>query len=181
MKQQKHQSPAEQQERQPQTSPQRPGQGEANSAPAAEPGSDAKKSSDAKHGNRAAQRHQKESQVAQLSAANVEQSAANVEESPHMDRGDSAAGSGESLTEGRDAAGAGESLRRGAVDTQYGTRSGMKTEAAQRAPSASPGTSESSGTRADSEPPEAPNPGSSEESSGTDRDTMSGSRPGGRA
>jgi hypothetical protein len=172
MKQQKEQERKAQQKRE----PQRLGQGEANSAPAAQPGNETK------HLDRAVQRDQKKSELAQPSSADVEQSAANVEESPRMDRGDSAGGSGESRTEGRDTAAAGDAMRRGALDTQYGTRSGMKTEAARPAPSGPSGPSSSSGARGtDTEPPEAPNPGSSEESTGADRDTMSGPRPGGRS
>jgi hypothetical protein len=111
--------------------------------------------------NRAEQRHQKQSRVAQLSAANVE-------ESPHMDRGDSEGGSGQSLP-GGDNRRAADSHERGAVDTQYGTRSSTKTK--QPAPA-------TSGTAADDSASQSSNPGSSEESSGTERDTMSGPRPG---
>jgi hypothetical protein len=175
MKRQKEQEPKAQQERQ----PQRLGQGEANSAPAAPPGNDTKQ------GDRAVQHDRKKGQAARQSSANVQQSAANVEESPRMDRGDSAGGAGESHPAGRDAAGAGDSMRRGALDTQYGTRSGMKSEASQPARSGSSGSSDSSDSSGaggtDTEPPEAPNPGSSEESTGADRDTMSGPRPGGRS
>jgi hypothetical protein len=112
---------------------------------------------------RAAQRNQKQNRAVQLSAANVE-------ESPHMDRRDSAQGAGESLPEGAPGERAGESMRRGAVDTQYGTRSELKTDVARNASSGGSGSST----------PEAPNPGSSEQSSGAERDTMTGPRPGGR-
>jgi hypothetical protein len=111
--------------------------------------------------NRAEQRHQKESQVAQLSAANVE-------ESPHMDRGESEGGSGESLPAGQTQR-AGEQHKRGAVDAQYGTKSDAKSAADRTAPS----KSSAEGPRS-----QTPNPESSEESSGTERDTMSGPRPG---
>jgi hypothetical protein len=116
---------------------------------------------------RAEQRNQKQNRAVQLSAANVE-------ESPHMDRRDSAQGAGESLPEGGPDERAGESMRRGAVDTQYGTRSEQKTDAARNA------SSGGSGPSTDDRAAEAPNPGSSEESSGTERDTMTGPRPGGR-
>jgi hypothetical protein len=116
--------------------------------------------------NRVEQRNQKQNQAAQLSAANVE-------ESPHMDRRDSAAGSGQSLGEAPGVDESGASSERGAVDTQYGTRSASKTGQAGRASSGGSGSgSGQTGT------PHAPNPGSSEESSGTDRDTMTGPRPG---
>jgi hypothetical protein len=108
--------------------------------------------------NRAEQRHQKESQAAQLSAANVE-------ESPHMDRGDSEGGAGQSLPAGETQR-AGHQQKRGALDTQYGTKSGAKPAA------------EHASSGADDDVAEAPNPGSSEQSSGTERDTMSGPRPG---
>jgi len=119
--------------------------------------------------NRVAQRHHKESQAAQLSAANVEQS-------PHMDRGDSAAGTGESLGEAPPTEHPGEPPQRGAVDTQYGTESATKVPRPGRASSGGSGSSgQVNGAQA------APNPGSSEESSGSERDTMTGSRPGRRA
>lgn len=129
--------------------------------------------------NRVAQRHQKRSQAGQLSAANVE-------ESPHMDRGDSAGGAGQSRSEGQDSGQAAESLRRGALDTQYGTNSSMKSgQKAGQSGRVSSAGSGSSGGSAGSESsggseaePQAPNPGSSEESSGAERDTMTGSRPG---
>ncbi len=111
--------------------------------------------------NRAEQRNQKENQVAQLSAANVE-------ESPKMDPGDSAGGEGESLDAGQSKE-SNQPLRRGALDTQYGTKSATKTS--------SKDTGKASG-RADTERAQLPNPGSSEESSGSERDTMSGPRPG---
>jgi hypothetical protein len=112
--------------------------------------------------HRVAQRHQKQSQAGQLSSANAE-------ESPHMDRGDSAEGAGESLSHGRDDAA--KSLRRGALDTQYGTKSSMKSGGDAAAPA---DDTSKHGDRA----PQAPNPGSSEESSGAERDTMTSSRPG---
>jgi hypothetical protein len=119
------------------------------------------------------QRNRKQDQAAQLSPANIE-------ESPYMDRGDSAAGSGESLEEGRESAKVAEQLRRGAPDTQYGTYSTMKTgeRKSGQAGRVSSAGSGSSGSGEDGRP--APNPGSSEASSGTERDTMSGSRPGSR-
>lgn len=113
-------------------------------------------------GNRGEQRHQKESQASQMSSANVE-------ESPHMDRGDSRGGSGQSKG---GSAHASEAPKRGAVDTQYGTDSSMKSGHASGKPSAS---------KQDAEHADTPNPGSSEKSSGADRDTMSGSRPGNRS
>lgn len=120
-----------------------------------------------------AQRNQKENQGAPLSAANVE-------ESPHMDRGDSAGGSGQSLGDGRDPAKAADALRRGAVDTQYGTKSSMKTgrKSGQGGRVASAGSG-SPGAGEQTQP--APNPGSSAESSGAECDTMTGSRPGSRS
>lgn len=120
--------------------------------------------------HRVAQRHHKRSQVAQLSAANVE-------ESPRMDRGDSAGGAGESLNQGTDPDKANEATRRGAVDTQYGTKSAAKTgKKVGESGRASSGGSGSSATADDGE--KVPNPGSSEESSGAERDTMTGPRPG---
>jgi hypothetical protein len=120
--------------------------------------------------HRAAQRHDRQSQAAELSAANVE-------ESPHMDRGDSALGTGESLSHGRDSAAeaeqAAESLRRGALDTQYGTKSSMKTGQPAGSPSGATAETAKGGDRA----PPAPNPGSSEPASGAERDTMTGPRP----
>lgn len=114
--------------------------------------------------NRAARRHHRQSQAAQLGAANVE-------ESPHMDRGDSAEGTGESLGHGRDGRDAApKPPQRGAVDTQYGTRSVQKTGA--------PADAGAEASKGGDRPGAAPNPGSSEESSGADRDTMTGSRPG---
>lgn len=121
--------------------------------------------------NPVAQRNQKQSQAAQLSAANVE-------ESPHMDRGDSAGGSGESLGEGRESAKAGDALPRGAVDTQYGTKS---SKSAQQSGQGGRVASAGSGSSGSEEAPQAPNPGSSEKSSGAERDTMSGPRPGSRS
>lgn len=112
--------------------------------------------------NRSEQRHQKQSRVAQLSAANVE-------ESPHMDRRDSEGGSGQSLPGGEDPR-ARQAPERGAVDTQYGTRSSTKTSKPAPA-NARTGTTDD-GAKG------SPNPGSSEASSGTERDTMSGPRPG---
>ncbi|HET9023231.1 MAG TPA: hypothetical protein VFN64_01585 [Burkholderiaceae bacterium] len=119
--------------------------------------------------HRVAQRHHKQSQFAQLSAANVE-------ESPHMDRGDSAEGAGESLSHGRESGRAGESSRRGALDPQYGTKSSTRTSGPSPAAPGTQAGAEASkgGDRRQS----APNPGSSEESSGTERDTMTGPRPG---
>lgn len=116
--------------------------------------------------NRVEQRHQKQSRAAQLSAANVE-------ESPHMDRRDSAGGSGQSLGEAPGTQKPGETAKRGALDTQYGTDSAGKAGQGGRASSGGSGAS----GRGEA-PSQVPNPGSSEESSGTDRDTMSGSRPG---
>lgn len=111
--------------------------------------------------NRAAQRHHRQSQAAQLGAANIE-------ESPHMDRGDSAEGTGESLGHGRDAAP--KPPARGAVDTQYGTRSAAKTGApADAGAEASKGGDRTGAT---------PAPDSSEDASRADRDTMTTSRPG---
>jgi hypothetical protein len=120
---------------------------------------------------RVEQRRQKQNQVAQLGAANVE-------ESPRMDRGDSAEGTGESMPEGRDRAP--QSTRRGALDTQYGTRSSTKTGPAEQAEQAEQGGRTSSGGSGSSTPDrgDVPNPGSSEESTGADRDTMTGPRPG---
>ena len=122
--------------------------------------------------NRVAQRNQKQNQAAQLSAANIE-------ESPHMDRGDSAGGSGESLGEGRESAKAGDALHRGALDTQYGTKSSLKS--VQKPGQGGRVSSAGSGSSGSEEAPQAPNPGSSEESSGAERDTMSGPRPGSRS
>lgn len=116
--------------------------------------------------HRTEQRHQTQSQAAQLSAANVE-------ESPHMDRRDSAGGAGQSLGEAPAAQTPGEQSRRGALDTQYGTVSTSKTGPAGRASSGGSGPSDAAATA-----PQAPNPGNSEASSGSDRDTMTGSRPG---
>lgn len=116
--------------------------------------------------HRAEQRNQKQNQAAQLSAANVE-------ESPHMDQRDSAGGAGQSLGDAPGSKQAGESMRRGALDTQYGTDSGSKSGGAGRASSGGSGASGGKGPA-----PAAPNPGSSEESSGTDRDTLTGPRPG---
>ena len=122
--------------------------------------------------HRVAQRHHKQSQAAQLSAANVE-------ESPHMDRADSAAGSGESLGEGSESTAA-QPHRRGALDAQYGTDSAMKTaQKPGQAGRVSSAGSGSSGSGKDTQA--APNPGSSEASSGAERDTMSGSRPGSKS
>lgn len=115
--------------------------------------------------HRAEQRNQKQNQAAQLSAANVE-------ESPHMDKRDSGGGTGQSLGNAQASRQPGESLRRGALDTQYGTDS-SKTGSAGRASSGGSGASSGKDVA-----PAAPNPGSSEDSSGTDRDTMSGPRPG---
>jgi hypothetical protein len=109
--------------------------------------------------NRAEQRHQKESQVAQLSAANVE-------ESPHMDRGDSEGGAGQSLPAGQTQR-AGAEHKRGAVDTQYGTKSGAQSA-----------TDRSGGDGSDGAAAQTSNPGPAEQSSGSERDTMSGPRPG---
>ena len=122
--------------------------------------------------HRVAQRHHKLSQVAQLSAANVE-------ESPHLDRGDSAEETGESLSHGREAGRAGKSSPRGALDTQYGTRSSMKTGGPSPAASSPDTGAEASkgGDRGQS----TPNPGSAQESPGTERDTMTGPRPGSRS
>ena len=119
--------------------------------------------------HRVAQRHHKESQAAQLSAANVE-------ESPHMDRGDDAGEAGESLSHGRDAGDAAEPLRRGALDTQYGTKSSSKTGGPGPVSSGAATGSETSkgGDRGQS----ASDPGRPEDSSGTGRDTMTTSRPG---
>jgi hypothetical protein len=113
--------------------------------------------------NRAEQRHQKGSQVAQLSAANVE-------ESPHMDRGDSEGGAGQSLPGGDDRR-AGQSHERGAIDTQYGTSSSTKTRDSKPASSGATGA-------ADDSVRESAKPGPAEESPGSERDTMSGPRPG---
>lgn len=120
--------------------------------------------------NRGVQRKQKESPAAPLSAANVE-------ESPHMDRGDSAGGSGQSLGDGRDPPNAPDALRRGAVDTQYGTKSSMKTgwKSGGRGGRVASAGSGSSGAGEPTEP--AANPGSPEGPSGAERDTMTGSRP----
>lgn len=111
--------------------------------------------------NRVEQRNQKENQVAQLSAADIE-------ESPHMDRGDSAGGAGESLPAGSGKVPA--PPRRGAVDTQYGTRSSVKPGQAGRTSSGGSGSS----TESDGADPASP-----DDSSGGDRDTMTGPRPGG--
>lgn len=116
--------------------------------------------------NRGEQRSQKQNQAAQLSAANVE-------ESPHMDRRDSAGGSGQSLGDAPGVDKPGQPTKRGAVDTQYGTHSASKTGQAGRASSGGSGSGSGQSTA-----PRAPNPGSSEDSAGTDRDTMSGPRPG---
>lgn len=121
--------------------------------------------------NGAVQRHHKQSQDGQLAPANVE-------ESPHMDRGDSALGAGESMSHGREtseeADRTAESTRRGALDTQYGTKSSMKTGQPPGSPTGATAETAKGGDRA----PSAPNPGSSEESSGAERDTMTGPRPG---
>lgn len=133
------------------------------------------KKSSADAGNREEQRDQEQKQGAQLSAANVE-------ESPHMDRRDSAHGAGESLGSAPTSKEAGESFPRGALDTQYGTRSSTKTASTAPTPSAGAGMPSGSGKPGGSDtPPQAPNPGSSEESSGAERDTMSGPRPGSRS
>ena len=129
--------------------------------------------------NRAAQRHQKESQVAQLSAANVE-------ESPFMDRGDSAGGAGESLPEGSDAASGQQVPARGALDSQYGTDSSRKVPSEHspaRSPEGGRASSGGSGSSPAGKPQGTPDPGSSEKSksTGAEPDTMSGPRPGGRS
>ena len=102
---------------------------------------------------------------------------ANVEESPHMDRGDSGGGSGESLRDGREPAEAPDALRGGAVDSQYGTDSSIKTARTSgqggRVSSAGSG---SSGAGAD--PQRDTKLASPDESAGAERDTMTGSRPG---
>ena len=118
--------------------------------------------------NKAAQRHHKQSQVAQLSQANVE-------ESPRMDRG-SDGGAGESLERTPDS-GADESLRRDDTDEQYGTHSSMK---AGRASSGGSGSSGGVSTGTGVDDAKAPNPGSSEKSAGAERDTMTTARPGSR-
>ena len=127
--------------------------------PAPKPGSER----DDRTNSRAEQRHQKETQVAQLSAANVE-------ESPFMDRGDSEGGAGESLPAGESQR-AGEQQKRGALDAQYGTKSDSKGAASDRSSSSAKGGSSDASSQ-------APNPGSPEQSSGSERDTMSGPRPG---
>ncbi|MGZ8273693.1 MAG: hypothetical protein ACXW2G_06050 [Burkholderiaceae bacterium] len=119
-----------------------------------------------------AQRDEKQNQAAQLSPANVE-------ESPHMNRGDSAGGSGESLSEARDPAKGADSQRPGALDTQYGTKSSMKS--GQKAETGRVASAGSGSSTAGEEAQQAPNPGSSEESTGAERDTMTGSRPGSRS
>jgi hypothetical protein len=126
--------------------------------------------------NRVAQRHQKQSRAGQLSTANAE-------ESPHMDRGDSAEGTGESLSHGREEAA--KSLRRGALDTQYGTKSSLKSGGTDAGAPGKGGGQDAAAPNAASDTskqsdrvPEAPNPGSSEDSSGAERDTMTSSRPG---
>ena len=108
-------------------------------------------------------------------------SAANVEESPHMDRGDSAGGSGQSLGDGRDPGNAADALARDAVDTQYGTISSMKTgrKSGRQGGRVASAGSGSSGGGEQTQP--APNPGGSQETSGAERDTMTGSRPGRRS
>jgi hypothetical protein len=116
--------------------------------------------------HRAEQRNQKQNRAAQLSAANVE-------ESPHMDKRDSAGGAGQSLGDAPDSKRGAEPPRRGALDTQYGTDSAGKTGGTGRASSGGSGASSGKGAA-----PAAPNPGSSEESAGSDRDTMSGPQPG---
>ena len=118
--------------------------------------------------------NQKENKAAPLSAANIE-------ESPHMDRGDSAGGSGQSLGDGRDSARTADASSRGAVDTQYGTISSAKTgrkSGGQGGRVASAGSG-SSGGGEQTQP--VSNPGGSQEASGAERDTMTGSRPGGRS
>ena len=126
--------------------------------------------------NRAAQRHQKESQVAQLSAANVE-------ESPFMDRGDSAGGAGESLPEGSDASSGRQVPARGALDAQYGTDGSgtVPSEHAPAWPADGRASSGGSGSSAAIKPHDTPTPGRSETSTEAERDTMSGPRPGGRS
>jgi len=118
--------------------------------------------------NRVAQRHHKESQAAQLSAANVE-------ESPRMDRGDSEAGAGESLGDAPPTQRPAEPPQRGALDTQYGTDSSTKVPRTGRASSGGSGSGHGNG------PQVAPSPGSPEDASGSERDTMTGPRPGRRA
>lgn len=123
--------------------------------------------------SRVAQRSPKQDPAAQLTAANAE-------ESPHMDRGDSAGGSGESLRDGRDPGNVADALRRGAVDAQYGTDSSTKTgRTSGRAGRVSSAGSGSSGAGQGTQ--EATKPGSPEESAGAERDTMTGSRPGSRS
>lgn len=128
--------------------------------------------------NRAAQRNQKEDQVAQLSAANIE-------ESPFMDRGDSAGGAGESLPEGSDAASGQQVPARGALDSQYGTDGSGKVPSEHSPARSSEGGRASSGGSGSSspagKPQDTPDPGSSDKSTGAERDTMSGPRPGGRS
>jgi hypothetical protein len=106
---------------------------------------------------------------------------ANVEESPHMDRGDSAGGSGESLRDGRDPGKAAEErLPNGAVDTQYGTDSSIKTgRTSGQGGRVSSAGSGSSGAGAD--PQRDIKPASPDDSAGAERDTMTGSRPGSRS
>jgi hypothetical protein len=88
-----------------------------------------------------------------------------------MDRRDSAGGAGESLGEAPGAPQSGESMRRGALDTQYGTRSGLKT-----AGRASSGGSGASGAK---DPPAPPSDaGGADDATDGDRDTMTGPRPG---
>lgn len=134
------------------------------SKPANQPDDKAQKPADRPGANRAEQRNQKENQIAQLSAANVE-------ESPKMDPGDTPEASDDAL---RDDKGKqpGNQVRRGAVDTQYGTHSEKKTTS----PSGSADAPDS-----DNERRQTPDPGSSEQSPGAERDTMSGPRPGGRS
>lgn len=118
--------------------------------------------------HRVAQRHQKQSQAAHLSAANVE-------ESPRMDRGDSAAGAGESLGDAPPTPRPANPPQRGALDTQYGTDSSTKVPRTGRASSGGSGSSaQGSGVQV------APDPPSTEDASGSERDTMSGPRPGRR-
>lgn len=84
------------------------------------------------------------------------QMSADKEQSPKMDRGDSEGGSG-------------ESIRRGALNTQYDADG----DKAQQKESSQGGSGQSK--------PHAANPGSSEKSTGSERDTMSGSRDSGRS
>jgi hypothetical protein len=104
--------------------------------------------------NRDEQRNQKQNQASQLSAADQQQS-------PKMNRGESAGGSG-------------ESLRHGALDAQYGTDSSKSGQGQKH----SAGAEQS---RPSGQSQSASNPGSSEKSTGSERDTMSGGREGGRS